>query len=115
MSIDSEDIEYEETKKFTYIKSNRKEGSNFGLTCGKFKFQICPVGIASNDTDFFIKTYFLCEKLGCLPETGGLLDQDNKTVEAFEIISNEINKHENEVVEKQKQEMEKQKRKTKTR
>ena len=34
-----------------------------------------------------------------------LLDQDNRIVEAFEIISSEISRHENEEMEKQKREM----------
>ena len=105
LGLSEDNIEYEDGDKFTYVKSNKKEETNFGLTCGKFKFFICPVGCSSDDSDFFIKTYFLCEKLGCLPEEGGLLDQDNKIVEAFEIISSEISRHENDEMEKQKREM----------
>ena len=105
MGLSEDSFEYEDGDKFTYVKSHRKEETNFNLTCGKFRFHICPVGTSSEDSDFFIKTYFLCEKLGCLPEEGGLLDQDNRIVEAFEIISSEIARHENEELEKQKREI----------
>ena len=66
----------------------------------------------SDDTDFFLKTYFLCEKFNGWPNEGGLFEQDNRLMEAFSIINAEINKHEKKELDKQKQDMEKQKRKS---
>ena len=66
----------------------------------------------SDDTDFFLKTYFLCEKFNGWPNEGGLFEQDNRLMEAFSIINVEINKHEKKELDKQKQDMEKQKRKS---
>ena len=66
----------------------------------------------SEDTDFFLKTYFLCEKFNGWPNEGGLFEQDNRLMEAFSIINVEINKHEKKELDKQKQDMEKQKRKS---
>ena len=51
--------------------------------------------------------FFMCEKFGCLPYPGSLLEQDNKVMEAFELINFEVHKHENEEMEKSKKEMNK--------
>ena len=115
LNISEEEIEYEENDKFIHVRSDKKSEINFSLTCGKFRFHICPIGISSDDTDFFLKTYFLCEKFGCMPEQGGVLDQDNKLMEAFSIINSEINKYEQEETEKQKREVDKTNRKNKNR
>lgn len=112
MGISEEDIEYAEEDKFIHVRSDKKPEINFGLTCGKFRFHICPVGVSSDDTDFFLKTYFLCEKFGCLPEEGGLLSQDNRLMEAFSIINSEINKFEKKQLDNQKRDIDKQKRKS---
>jgi len=112
LNIYEEEIEYEENDKFIHVRSDKKAEINFSLTCGKYRFHICPVGVSSDDTDFFLKTYFLCEKFGCMPEQGGVLDQDNRLMEAFSIINLEIGKHEKKELDKQKKETDKQKRKS---
>ena len=66
----------------------------------------------SDDTDFFLKTYFLCEKFGCMPNEGGVLEQDSRLMEAFSIINSEINKFEKKKMDEQTREMDKQKRKS---
>lgn len=111
LELSDEDIDYEEDNKVIHINSSIEKGNKFSLTCGKYRFHICPVGISSEDSDFFLRTYFLCEKFSCLPEEGGLFDQNNRIVESFEIISSEISRHENDELNKQKQEIEQQKRK----
>ena len=47
-----------------------------------------------------------------MPEQGGVLDQDNRLMEAFSIINLEIGKHEKKELDKQKRETDKQKRKS---
>jgi len=47
-----------------------------------------------------------------MPEQGGVLDQDNRLMEAFSIINSEIGKHEKKELDKQKRETDKQKRKS---
>ena len=112
MGISEGEIEYEENDKFIHVRSDKKSEINFSLTCGKFRFHICPVGVSSDDTDSFLKTYFLCEKFGGWPNEGGLLDQDNRLMEAFSIINSEIGKFEKKELDKQKRETDKQKRKS---
>jgi len=48
--------------------------------------------------------YVDCKTWGCLPQAGGIYDQDPEILEAFTVIENEINRT-------KKQEMEKQARK----
>ena len=66
----------------------------------------------SDDTDFFLKTYFLCEKFNGWPNEGGLFEQDSRLMEAFSIINSEINKFEKKKMDEQTREMDKQKRKS---
>ena len=73
----------------------------------KFRFYICPVNIASQESSQLLRIFFMCEKFGCLPQPGSLLEQDNKIIEAFELINSVINKHENDELEKSKKEMNK--------
>lgn len=100
-----EDIEYEETERSTHIKNKHIETVKFSLTCNGFRFYICPVGIASEETENLLKMFFMCKEFKCLPEQGAYLDQDNRTLEAFEISNSEINKFNNNEMEKQKKEM----------
>ena len=100
-----EEIEYTEDTKVTHINSIKKEKVVFGLTSGKFRYHICPIGAISYDSDMFIKTYILCKDIGCLPQEGGLFNQDNRMMEAFTIINSEIKKHENSEMEKHNREM----------
>ena len=75
------------------------------MTVNKYRFYICPVNVASYETTIFLKTFFMCEKLGCLPYNGSLFEQDNLMVDAFEIINAEISKHENSQLEKSKKDI----------
>lgn len=40
-----------------------------------------------------LRNYHLCCKFNCLPDSGGLLDQDPKLLEAFILIMNIEEKH----------------------
>lgn len=91
--------------KVIHVNNYTKEKSNFSLTCGKFRYHICPIGAISYDSDMYIKTYILCKDIGCLPQEGGLFSQDNRMVEAFSIINSELKKHENAEMEKHNREM----------
>ncbi len=103
--MSEEDIEYEETEKSTHIKNKYIEPVKFSLSCNGFRFYICPVGIITEETESLLKMFFMCKEFKCLPEQGAYLDQDNKTLEFFEICNSEINKFNNNEIEKQKKEM----------
>ena len=42
--------------------------------------------------DFRLVLFLKCQDFHCLPNKGGLFDQDPELLDAFEIISHEINK-----------------------
>lgn len=58
--------------------------------------KICPVYVISQESIRFLNLYHLCKNFSVLPEAGGLFDQENQIVEAFEIISSTSNMIENE-------------------
>ncbi len=92
-------------EKTTHIRSNRKEDIEFNLSCDKHRFHICPVGVVSEESNRLLKMFFICKEFKCLPDEGALLDQDNRIIEAFELINTTINKFENSEIEKQKREI----------
>ena len=67
---------------------------------GKFKLNICPIKVISPTSIQFINLYHLCKTFNSLPNAGGVFDQDNRTMEAFEVITSESNKIENEETKK---------------
>jgi len=73
-----------------YVVYSPQVGGNFQLTLGDIKFKVCPLSWISSDSWYYLELFHLCKILSCLPEEGGVLDQDNKTMEAFQIISTEI-------------------------
>ncbi len=105
LEIDNDTIEYENDGRYTHVGRNCKNDCKFAVTVGKFRFYICPVNISTDDITFWVRTFFMCEKFGCLPYPGSYLEQDSRTTEAFEIINFEINKYNNNLIEKSKKEM----------
>ncbi|HDH44764.1 MAG TPA: hypothetical protein ENG66_05170 [Thermococcus sp.] len=87
-----EEIVLEKHEEFYVVYSPQVKG-NFQLTLGDIKFKVCPLSWISSDSWYYLELFHLCKTLHCLPEEGGVLDQDNKTMEAFQIIATEIQRY----------------------
>jgi len=64
---------------------------------GKVKIRECPISFITNQSNVFIDLFFVCHSIGdgqvnrhSLPISGGVLDQDNLTIEVFQVIENEV-------------------------
>jgi len=57
-----------------------------GISLGDFRSDVCPIGVISEQSLYFLDLYNHCQSFNCLPRPGGLLEQDNKTLEAFSVI-----------------------------
>jgi hypothetical protein len=79
------------------------------VTLGKFKLNICPLRVISEESIEFVNLFNLCKSFQSLPTIGGIFNQDNRTMVAFETILQEINKIESEEEKKNKQQIEQQK------
>ena len=56
---------------------------------GGIKFKVCPLGVITEESVNFFNLFTICKEFNKLPENGGIYDQDNRTMQAFEIIANE--------------------------
>lgn len=63
-----------------------------GATYGDIKCGVCPLAIIPDEFFDLIDLYSHCSDFNALPRPGGLLDQDNKTLEAFSVIRGEMAK-----------------------
>jgi len=75
-----------------YVVFSESVRGRFQLTLGDIKFKVCPLSWITDDSWSYLELFQLCKILNVLPEEGGLLDQDNKTIEAFQIINYEFEK-----------------------
>ncbi len=96
------DVELTKEENF-YVVQVPDEESNFSLTLGDIRFRVCPLSWIDEESFELIRLFNLCVKLGVLPDEGGLLDQDNWTMEAFEIINEEMTRLARKEAEKQRQ------------
>ena len=67
-----------------------------------FMTEVCPPSIITSSTRYLLNLYHLSKTFNALPDNGCILDQDNKTLEAFMVIESEIGKIQEESVEKSK-------------
>ncbi len=70
---------------------------DFDIRLGKVKITQCPISFITPEANAFIDLFFICHSIGegqvtrhSLPRSGGVFDQDNLTIEAFQVIENEI-------------------------
>ena len=59
----------------------------------------CPVSSLAPETNYYNRLFWMCHTIAdggvirqSLPESGGTLDQDNKTMEAFGVIESEVSR-----------------------
>lgn len=71
------------------------------IVLGKHILKECPVSMVTDDSRRMVRLFLLCHAVapsfggpviipGPLPAPGGVLDQDNRTMEAFEVIRTEM-------------------------
>jgi hypothetical protein len=71
------------------------------MILGKHILKECPEGIITDESRDLIRLFLLCHSVapsfggpaitpGPLPAAGGILDQDNRMMEAFEVIGSEM-------------------------
>lgn len=72
---------------------------------GEFRSEVCPVGVISEQSLYYLDLYNHCHSFNCLPRPGGLLVQDNKTLEAFSVIRAEYSKVDQEHMKEQQGKM----------
>lgn len=61
------------------------------IPLGNFRCYACPVGAITENSIYWLELYGHYQA-GHLPRPGGVLDQDNKTLEAFSVIRGEYNR-----------------------
>jgi len=61
-------------------------------TDGEIFCYCCPLSCITHESQEFMSLYNLCKDLSCLPKKGGLFDQPLNIIQAFGVISSEINR-----------------------
>ena len=105
---DKEEIEYVEDTKFINVRYESIEKNKFAISADKYRYHICPVGIADEDTVEMLRTFSMCKEFKCLPCPGAYYEQDNRLISTFELINIQINRHEQKEIERSNKEMKKQ-------
>ena len=77
--------------------------SNYREALGKdFLIEVCPPSIITDNTRYMLNLYHIAKTFSTLPDSGSILDQDNKTLDAFMVIEAEIGKMHEENMDKTK-------------
>lgn len=100
--VDPDSIEYiEDTeRRGCFVVTSYQKKEKLHLTLGKFRLEICPLRVITDDSKLWLDLYNLCKTFQCLPNSGGLQQQDNRTMQALEIILSESSKIHNEELKK---------------
>jgi len=102
--VETIDYMYNEKMKIGYWYSEEREdlldkGSPI-WSDGEYYCYCCPVACITEESQELMSLYNLCKDLTCLPRKGGLYDQPLNIIQAFGVISSEINRKTSEEREK---------------
>lgn len=83
-------MEEDDNNKIRVTSSEATE--KFNLSLGRFRLDVCPLKVINAQSYKWMNDFNLCQTFHCLPDSGGINDQDAKTMNAFEIILRENSK-----------------------